>query len=128
MTEEREWEVAGVGPVGPVGPGAALAELRAMAAEGGFEAWLTNGSGRQLAVVSNTERVMVVLTEGAGDPGGHAVDPGAEGRSSGFVLTNGQYDEYPDEDTVPIGRALRIVEHILATGRPPADTLWSVDR
>ncbi|MFD7416433.1 hypothetical protein [Kitasatospora purpeofusca] len=125
MTEEWNWEVGGVGPVSP---GALLAELRARAADGGFEAWLTSGSGRQLAVVSNAERAMVVLLEGPGDPGEHALDPGAEGWSEGFVLSNGQYDEYPDEDTVPLGRALTIVEHILTTGRPPADTPWSVDR
>ncbi|WP_051742144.1 hypothetical protein [Kitasatospora sp. MBT66] len=125
MTEEWEWEVGGVGPVAP---GAALAELRARAADGGFEVWLTSGSGRQLAVVSNAERAMVMLLEGPGDPGEHALDPGAEGWSEGFVLSNGQHDDHPDEDTVPIGRALKIVEHILATGRPPAGTPWSVDR
>ncbi|MFE6750969.1 hypothetical protein ACFVGM_34315 [Kitasatospora purpeofusca] len=125
MTEEWEWKV---GCAGPVSPGAALAQLRARAAEGGFEAWLTSGSGRQLAVVSNAERAMVLLLEGAGDPGEHAVDPDVEGWSAGFVLANGQDDEYPDEDTVPIGRALTIVEHILTTGRPSADTPWSVDR
>ncbi|WP_335937500.1 hypothetical protein [Streptomyces sp. PTD5-9] len=56
------------------------------------------------------------------------MDPGAGGWSEGFVLSNGQDDAYPDEDTVPIGEALRIVEHIVGTGSWPADARWAVDR
>lgn len=71
---------------------------------------------------------MVMLLEGEGDPGEHAVAPGAEGSSDGFVLSNGQHDEYPDEATVPIGEAFRLVEHIVGTGSWPADAGRVVDR
>lgn len=111
-----------------VGPDEAIAVLRRRIAGGTCELWLAASSGRLLAVVTNAERAMVVLLDGEGDPGEHATDPGAEGWSDGFVLANGQGDEYPDEDTVPLDEALRIVRHILATGGPPADAPWTVDR
>ncbi|MGW1549094.1 hypothetical protein [Streptomyces sp. NPDC002346] len=78
--------------------------------------------------MSNTDRAMVMLLDREGDPGEHAVDPGAEGWSSGFILANGQGDEYADEDTVPVAEAFQIVHHILSVGGPPADTAWAVDR
>ncbi|MFI7322753.1 hypothetical protein [Streptomyces venezuelae] len=78
--------------------------------------------------MTNTERAMVMLLEGGDDPGEHAVDPGAEGSSDGFVLRNGQNDEYLDEDTVPIREAFRLVEQIVGTGYWPADARWVVDR
>lgn len=71
---------------------------------------------------------MVVLLEAEGDPGENAADPGADGWSEGFVLANGQYDEYPDEDTVPVGAALGIIGHIVATGDWPADAPRVIDR
>jgi hypothetical protein len=95
--------------------------------EGGSETWLTSSEGRLLSVVANGERAMVMLLDGAGDTGEHAVDPGVGGWSNGFVLANGQRDEYPNEDTVPLADALRIVESIVATGSPPADTVWVAD-
>ncbi|SEB64285.1 hypothetical protein [Streptomyces sp. TLI_105] len=105
-----------------------LEALRARVDSGQFETWLTSSSGRSLAFVTNTERAMVMLLEEEGDPGEHAVDPGAEGSSSGFVLSGGQDDEYPDEDTVPIDEAFVLVEHIVGTGSWPADASWVVDR
>ncbi|WP_240676855.1 hypothetical protein [Streptomyces sp. B27] len=90
--------------------------------------WLTISSGRLLAFVTNAERAMVALLEREGDPGEHAVDPGAAGSSDGFALSNGQGDEYPDEDTVPIREAFRLVQHIVGTGSWPADARWMVDR
>lgn len=102
--------------------------LRARIGSGHLETWLTSSSGRSLAFVTNTERAMVMLLDGEGDPGEHAVDPGALGSSEGFVLANGQHDEYPDADTVPIGEAFRIVAHVVSTDSWPADARWSVDR
>ncbi|MFE3016923.1 hypothetical protein [Streptomyces sp. NPDC059256] len=96
--------------------------------QGRLETWLRSSAGRSLAFVTNTERAMVMLLAGAGDPGEHAVDPGADGWSDGFLLANGQDDEYPDEDTVPLAAAFRIVAHILAEGSPPPDAPWSIDR
>ncbi|MEU0696686.1 Imm1 family immunity protein [Streptomyces niveus] len=128
MTVVESWAfVEGRGD-GALAPDEAVAELRRRIASGAFESWLAGSSGRLLAVVTNAERAMVMLLDGEGDPGEHATEPGAEGRSEGFVLANGQSDEYPDEDTVPLEEALRIVRHILATGGPPADAAWTVDR
>jgi hypothetical protein len=112
----------------PTSPPAAIEALRERISAGQLEAWLTSSSGRSLAFISNTERAMVVLLDGEDDPGEHAVDPGASGSSTGFVLANGQHDEYPDEDTLPLAEALQVVQHILATGAPPPHAAWSIDR
>ncbi|MEU5400754.1 hypothetical protein ABZ348_15850 [Streptomyces sp. NPDC005963] len=112
----------------PVAADAVVSELRARMDRGVLETWLSSSAGRSLAFVTNGERAMVMLLAGEGDPGEHAVDPGADGWSEGFLLANGQHDEYPDEDTVPLAHAFRIVAHVLAVGSPPPDAPWSVDR
>lgn len=112
----------------PVPSGMVLEALRSRIDNGRLETWLTSSSGRSLAFVTNTERAMVMLLEEAGDPGEHAVDPGAQGSSDGFVLSDGQDDEYPDEDTVPVHEAFRLIEHIVGTGSWPTDAHWVVDR
>ncbi|MEW2497284.1 hypothetical protein AB0942_27680 [Streptomyces nodosus] len=112
----------------PVSSEVVSGALRSRIGGGQLETWLTSSSGRLLAFVTNTERAMVMLLEDEGDPGEHAVDPGAQGASDGFVLSNGQDDEYPDADTVPIGEAFGLVEQIVGTGSWPADARWVVDR
>ncbi|MFI9163044.1 Imm1 family immunity protein [Kitasatospora aureofaciens] len=107
---------------------AALQQLRARIAAGHLESWLTSSTGRSLGIITNTERAMVLLLAGDGGPGEHAVDPGATGQSSGFILANGQHDEYPDHETIPLAQALQTVSHILTTGAPPTDAAWAVDR
>ncbi|HUQ59309.1 hypothetical protein [Lentzea sp.] len=102
--------------------------LRERIEAGHLETWLTSESGRSLAFVTNTERAMVMLLDGEGDPGEHATDPGAEGASDGFVLSNGQDDEYPDADTVPLDKALGIVEHVVGQGVWPTDAHHVSDR
>ncbi|MFF2957228.1 hypothetical protein ACFVVU_38560 [Kitasatospora sp. NPDC057965] len=102
--------------------------LRSRIDRGPRETWLASSSGRSLAFVTNTERAMVILLEEEGDPGEHATDAGAEGTSSGFVLSNGQRDKYLDQDTVPIREAFELIEHILGTGSWPADARWAADR
>ncbi|MEU6270983.1 hypothetical protein ABZ871_00950 [Streptomyces populi] len=82
----------------PVPPEVVRETLRMRADRGQLETWLASSSGRSPAFVTNTERAMVMLLDGKGDPGGHAVAPGAGGSSAGFVLSDGQHDEYPDED------------------------------
>jgi len=104
------------------------AVLRARIDAGHLETWLTSESGRMLAFVTNTERAMVMLLDGEGDPGEHAADPEAEGSSDGFVLANGQNDRYQDADTVPIDEALRIVGHVVREGSWPADAHHVSDR
>ncbi|MGV9921984.1 hypothetical protein ACWDUK_32990 [Streptomyces cellulosae] len=70
---------------------------------------------------------MVILFEGEyGEQ--HATSPGAVGSSGGFALSNGQVDEYPDDETVPLEAALRIVSHLLREGSWPADAQWAADR
>ncbi|MFI1585056.1 hypothetical protein [Embleya sp. NPDC020630] len=114
--------------LGPVAAESAVEALRRAIADGRLESWLTSSSGRLLAVVSNADRAMVMLLDGVDDPGEHAADPGAEGCGSGFVLANGQSDEYANADTVPLAEAFRIVRHIVSVGIPPADVPWVIDR
>jgi hypothetical protein len=98
-------------------------------ARGTMTTWLESSSGRAIAFTSNGSRAMVMLLEHAdGDPGEHAIDPGGVGSSGGFVLENGQVDEYPDSDTVPMAEALRILAHVVSEGVPPRDASWHVDR
>ncbi|MFC4911592.1 hypothetical protein [Actinomadura gamaensis] len=106
----------------------ALETLRERIGSGRLETWLIGSTGRSMAVVTNTERALVMLCEGDGDPGERAVDPGAPGTSKGFVLSNGQVDEYLNEYTVPIDQAFRIVAHIIRTGSWPPDVHWVADR
>jgi hypothetical protein len=40
----------------------------------------------------------------------------------------GQRDEYPNEDTVPIGEAFKIVDHIVSNGSRPPGARWVADR
>jgi hypothetical protein len=112
----------------PVAPETVVMTLGARIRAGHLETWLISSSGRSLAFVTNNERAMVMLLDGEGDPGEHAVDPEAQGSSEGFVLANGQHDAYPNADTVPIGEAFRIVDHIVGTGSWPPDARWTTDR
>ncbi|MFG2977185.1 hypothetical protein ACGFYY_29885 [Streptomyces sp. NPDC048331] len=121
------WVMDDDGPV-HVSSEMVLKALRSRIDSGRLETWLTSSSGRSLAFVTNAERAMVMLLEDESDPGEHAVDPGAEGASDGFVLSDGQVDEYPDEDTVPMDEAFRLVEHIVGTGSWPADARRVIDR
>ncbi|ARF77151.1 hypothetical protein B7C62_13765 [Kitasatospora albolonga] len=123
----ESWVINDESPL-PVSSATVLEALRSRIDNGRLETWLTSSSGRSLVFVTNTERAMVMLLEDEGDPGEHAVSPGAQGSSDGFALSNGQDDEYPDEDTVPVIEAFRLVEQIVGTGSWPADARWAVDR
>ncbi|MQY33252.1 hypothetical protein SRB17_12130 [Streptomyces sp. RB17] len=105
----------------------AVAVLRRRIAGGRLESWLTGSTGRLLSVLSNTERALVMLLDGEDDPGAHAVSADSGGASGGFRLANGQCDTYPDEDTVPLDEAFRIIRQVIGTGLPPTDTRWAVD-
>ncbi|SDK20640.1 hypothetical protein [Streptomyces indicus] len=112
----------------PVTPDEVAQLLRTRIGGGQFDLWLKSPSGRAVSLLTNADRAMVVLFEGPDDPGEHALDPGAEGASGGFLLADGQIDAYPDADTVPLGEALRLVEHIVRTGTWPDDAPWMSDR
>ncbi len=86
-----------------------------------------SAEGRLLSVTSNGERAMVMLLREAGDPGEHAIDPSAAGRSDGYVLSNGQNDTYDDRDTIPLDRALAVVEGVIDRDERPTDVEWQND-
>ncbi|MFB6820637.1 hypothetical protein ACFCXA_03475 [Streptomyces virginiae] len=123
----ESWVINDDNPV-PVPSAVVLEALRSRIDRGLLETWLTSSSGRSLVFVTNTQRAMVMLLEEEGDSGEHAVDPGAQGSSDGFVLSDGQDDEYRDEDTVPVGEAFRLVKQIVDTGSWPSDARRVVDR
>ncbi|MEU6676178.1 hypothetical protein [Streptomyces sp. NPDC046925] len=79
-------------------------------------------------MVVGRQGALVMLLDGEGGPGEHAVESGVPGSSEGFVLSNGQHDTYPNEDTVPIGEAFAIVGHIIGRGSWPSDARWVADR
>lgn len=91
--------------------------------------WFESDAGRLIGFVTNGSRAMVLrLDHDAGDPGEHAIEPGATGTSGGFILDNGQDDEYPDSDTVALQDGLRILQHLIAEGTHPPDAAWQIDR
>jgi hypothetical protein len=77
-------------------------------------------------LVTNGERAMVVVMDEEGDPGRHAVSPGSEGVSDGYVLGNGQEDEYPDADTISLRDGLEELR-ALVDGRSTLGA-WRSDR
>jgi hypothetical protein len=93
-----------------------------------FETWFAHHQGRLLAVVTNGTRALVMVLDKPGDAGEHTVDPATTGEQGGYVLANGRHDTYDDRDSVPLGQALRIVEHVSQHGHPPAGVGWKVDR
>ncbi|WP_326586047.1 hypothetical protein [Streptomyces sp. NBC_01294] len=84
--------------------------------------------GRQLAVVTNGERAMVVLTDTDGSPWEHLVDPHADSSSGRYPLSNGQIDTYADRDTVTFDLACRAVAHFITHATWPADVSIEDDR
>lgn len=123
----EQWHLEGQAE--PVGAGDVAATIELRVSQGAMTACLESSRGRTIHLVGNGSRAMVMLLEHRdGDPGEHAVDPAGAGTSGGFVLEDGQVDEYDDRDTVPMGEALRIVAHLVAEGVPPVDASWQVDR
>jgi hypothetical protein len=102
--------------------------IRRRVRDGVLETWLKHDTGIALSVVTNGDRAMVMLLDEPGDAGGHAVDPGADGEQSGYVLGNGQQDTYGNHDTLPLDEALRTARHIVEHGHPPEDADWHSDR
>ncbi|WP_374771954.1 hypothetical protein OG756_01350 [Streptomyces sp. NBC_01310] len=93
-----------------------------------FETLFEDGQGRQLAVVTNGERAMVVLTDTEGSPGEHLADPHADGSSGRFPLSYGRIDTYADRDTVTFDLACRAVAHFITHATWPADVSVEDDR
>ena len=86
-------------------------------------------AGPVVMFVTNEERAMVVVLDEPGDAGSHAMDPDAgPGTSGGFVLDNGQHDEYADRDTVPFEAGVAAVTHIIENGELDPRITWHSDR
>lgn len=95
-------------------------------ATGPLSTQLETATGLKLQVVTNRERMKVTLIEPKGTSG-HAIDPQAgKGSRGGFLLDNGQEDEYDDVDTVTIPDALNVIGYILTHGTQPQEG-WKVD-
>jgi hypothetical protein len=124
---QEEWHL--VDQPGPAEANTLAETIERRVSQGTMTTWLESSRGRMIALVSNGSRGMVMLLEhNDGDPGEHAIDPSGAGSSGGFVLENGQVDEYRNRDTVPMDEALRILAHLVSEGTPPADSSWQVDR
>jgi hypothetical protein len=95
---------------------------------GELTTWLESDSGRTVGWVTNRQRVMLMVMNHPGDAGEHAIDPDARGSSSGFVLENGQSDEYADRDTYATKNARRNLQSMLTTGQEPPGEPWEIDR
>ena len=114
---------------GPVEADSIAETIERRVSQGTMTTWLESSRGRTISLVSNGSRAMVMLLEHSdGDPGEHAIHPAGVGSSGGFVPENGQVDDYPDRDTVPMGEALQILVHLVGEGVPPSDASWQVDR
>ncbi len=118
------WSLAGA-----EGSPLAVSEIRALltdrAAAGSLTTVLQSDTGLMLHLVTNRQRVMVKLM-GADGSAGHAIDDGAQGTSGGYLLENGQEDEYADRDTLALPDALPVVEWILIHGAAP-EIGWKID-
>jgi len=84
--------------------------------------------GMIVALITNRVRAMVMVLRDVDDPGEHVAIPGAAGSSSGYRLVNGQVDQYADDDTVELHRAVACVEHLMQYGHWPEDVAVWCDR
>lgn len=96
---------------------------------GVYETWFDADSGRMLCLVTNGPRALLMLLDHQGDAGAHLIDPrGGDEPVDGFVLANGQVDEYAERDTVPLATALDVLRSLIDGGEPRADHRWTIDR
>ena len=108
-------------------PRAILDAIDARMRAGELTTYLESDAGRIIGWVTNRERVMLMLLAGVGDAGAHAVDPTGQGESTGYVLHNGQVDEYRDADTVALPEAKRLLSSLVTHGTFPSDAPVRVD-
>ncbi|MET9322324.1 hypothetical protein ABZX75_19360 [Streptomyces sp. NPDC003038] len=120
LTTTNRWHLQGSG--GHTYSGEEARQLlRSRRDWGSQETWFENDAGRLLAVVTNGERAMVVLFNGADDSGEHLADPRGEGSSGGYLLSNGQVDTYADRDTVAFDVGGHVVAYFIEHGIWPAE-------
>jgi hypothetical protein len=102
--------------------------IRAVVAAGIGEIWLEHPDGPLLCVLPGPGRVYVMYLAEEGDAGYHAVDPASSPEvERGYVLSNGQRDEWPDCETVSSDNALPIVEHLLRYNERWPGVAWNND-
>ena len=111
-----------------VSPQAILDAIDARMRAGELTTFLESDGGRIIGWSSNQERVMLMVLNGVGDAGEHAIDPTGRGQSTGYVMDNGQVDTYPDADTIPLPEAQRLLLSLVTQGTFPLETPVQVDR
>jgi hypothetical protein len=109
-------------------PRAILDTVDARTRAGELTTFLESDAGRIIGWSTNRERVMLMVLNGVGDPGEHALDPTGQGESTGYVMDNGQSDTYPDADTIPLPEAQRLLLSQVTHGTFPPDAPVHVDR
>jgi hypothetical protein len=96
---------------------------------GTHETWFEADSGRMVCVVTNGARALLMLLDHDGDAGEHLSDPsGSDEPVAGFVLANGQADQYAERDTVPLDRALDVLRALIDGGEMRVEHRWMIDR
>ena len=108
-------------------PQAILDAIDARMSAGDLTTYLESDAGRIIGWSTNRERVMLMLLDGVGDAGEHALDPTAQGESTGYVRDNGQVDTYRDADTVPVPEAKRLLSSLVTRGTFPPGAPVQVD-
>ncbi|WP_454294114.1 hypothetical protein [Salana multivorans] len=121
----RHWWLAGSSERALI-VGEMPAIVRERTAAGQLSTCFEANAGLVLQIVTNGERAMVMLLARSDGTGGHAINPTATGSSAGYLLENGQEDEYADHDTVPLPTAFALIEHIGVHGTPPHQD-WQTD-
>ncbi|AEV86835.1 hypothetical protein ACWT_5817 [Actinoplanes sp. SE50] len=106
----------------------AARKLRACAAAGNLETALQHDDGRLLVISSNGDRALVMSMDEPGDPGQHAIDPGASGEVGGYLLSNGQEDRRDNQDTIAFDVAVDLVREMVDHDRWLPGVQWMNDR
>lgn len=96
---------------------------------GTHETWFESESGRIVSIVTNGPRALLMLLDHDGDAGQHLSDPlGGDEPVAGFVLANGQVDQYAGRDTVALDSALDVLCALIDGREMRAEHRWTIDR
>jgi hypothetical protein len=91
--------------------------------------WFESDRGRIACLVTNRERALLMVLDHVEDAGEHLVDEASdEVESTGYVLENGQVDDYADRDTVPLASALAALREVIDADPAVAARPWVSDR
>lgn len=103
--------------------------VEAAIAKGAGELWLTRYEDDSLGLLIEPARVFFTYLAFDGDSGVIARDPEAQGspETASFILSNGQVDDIPYEETLPKDGARFVVQHFVDTGELAPWVTWSTD-